>query len=166
MDFIKALLKQPISVIALFLGVLLVALPYVQIDKDNHLTTHNRTSIVPVAVGIALLAFGTVAFGLTLWMKYKTDEQTSTGLDLTRVKEDKGEIWTTVSGCEIHIIDGLLQNFSPDTDTVMVLPSNEYFDDECASDTKSSLGAYVKWAFDGQVEAFISLIRAERAGKL
>lgn len=40
MDFIKTLLKQPFSVIALVLGVLLVALPYLQIDKDNHLTTH------------------------------------------------------------------------------------------------------------------------------
>jgi hypothetical protein len=46
----KLLLKQPFPVIALLLRVLLISLPYVQIDNDNHLTTHARTSAVPIAI--------------------------------------------------------------------------------------------------------------------
>ena len=67
MELAKTLLKQPFSVIALILGVLLVALPYVQIDKDNHLTTHARTSDMPVVVGIVLLVVAGIAFALTVW---------------------------------------------------------------------------------------------------
>jgi Thoeris protein ThsA, Macro domain len=143
----------------LVLGVLLVALPYLQIDKDYHLTTHSRTSVLPVVVGVALLSLGTIAFGLILWVKRQTDKEASAGLDFTRVKENKGGMWTIVSGCEIHVIDGLLQDFNSEPGTTIVLPCNEYFDDECAGDTKSALGAYVNRVFDGQVEAFVSLVK-------
>jgi hypothetical protein len=152
MDAIKTLLKQPFSVIAFVLGVVLVVFPYLQIDKDNHFTTHNRTSVVPVVVGIALLGFGTLAFGITLWMKCETDKDTGAGLDFTRVKEDNGDMWTTVSGCQIHVIDGLLEDFQSESGGVVVLPCNEYFDDQRTGDTKNELGAYVNRTFDGQVE--------------
>jgi len=166
MDTIKTLLKQPFSVIALVLGVVLVALPYLQIDKDNRLTTHNRTSTLLVVVGIALLGLGTLAFGLTLWTKRQTDKETGTGLDFTRVKENNGELWTTVSGCEIRVVDGLLQEFTSEAGTAIVLPCNEYFDDRCAGDVKSALGAYVNRAFEGQVEEFISLVKDECRSRL
>ncbi len=166
MDTIKTLLKQPFSVIALVLGVVLVALPYLQIDKDNHLTTHNRTSTLLVVVGIALLGLGTLAFGFTLWANRQTDKETGTGLDFTRVKEDNGALWTTVSGCEIRVVDGLLQEVASDPGTAVVLPCNEYFDDECAGDIKSALGAYVNRAFEGQVQEFISLVKNECRARL
>jgi Domain of unknown function (DUF6430) len=165
MELAKTLLKQPFSVIALMLGVLLVALPYVQIDKDNHFATHTRTSVVPIAVGMALLAIAGMAFALTAWEKHK-DKQTSSGLDLTKVKEQDGAMSTCVSGCEIRVVHGRLQDIPSDSDTVIVLPCNEYFDDECAGDTKSSLGAYVNRAFEGHVDEFIALARNECREKL
>jgi O-acetyl-ADP-ribose deacetylase (regulator of RNase III) len=165
MDLIKTLLKQPFSVIALILGVLLVVLPYIQIDKDYHLTTHIRTSVVPVAVGITLLVVAGLAFGFTLWTKHTT-KGAGAGLDLTRVKEKDGALWTTVGGCEIRVVEGLLQDFACESGTAIVLPCNEYFDDECAGDTKSSLGAYVNRAFEGRVDEFISLVKNECRGKL
>lgn len=36
----------------------------------------------------------------------KGDDQGSSGLDLTRVKEGAGVMWTTVSGCEIQVVKG------------------------------------------------------------
>lgn len=75
-------------------------------------------------------------------------------------------MWTTVSGCEIRVVDGRLQDHPLDTGAVIVLPCNEYFDDRCAGDTKSALGAYVNRAFDGQVEGFISLVKDECKKKL
>lgn len=164
MDIVKTLLKQPFYIVALFLGAALVALPYLKVDKDYHLNTQARTSTLLVVVGIALLAAGTVAFGFTLWTKRKAE--TDAGLDLSRVKENKGEMWTSVSGCEIRIVEGLLQEYPANAGTAIVLPCNEYFDDECAGDTRSALGAYVNHAFEGQVETFIALVREECKRKL
>jgi hypothetical protein len=47
-----------------------------------------------------------------------------------------------------------------------VLPCNEYFDDECAGDTKSALGAYVNRMFQGRVSDFVSLMKSECKRKL
>jgi hypothetical protein len=167
MDVVKALFKQPFWVIALVLGVGLVASPCVTIDKDYHWTTHPPTTLIPVALGIALVVLSVLAFGYTLWAKHETDEDKgSGGLDLGRVKESNGDMWTTVSGCEIRVLNGRLQDYAPEAGTVIVLPCNEYFDDECAGDTRSALGAYVNHAFDGQVQAFISLVKEECKKKL
>lgn len=159
-ELIKLLQKQHFSVVSLVLGVVLIALPYLTVDKSN-LSTHPRTALLPVVVGISLLCLATLAFGLTLWTKNQEHEAAGTGLDLTRVREDSGGMWTTVSGCEIHVTNGRLQDFAPSTGTVIVLPCNEYFDDECAGDTASALGAYVNWAFAGHVEAFSALVKEE-----
>lgn len=64
MDVLKALLKQPYWVIALVLGVVLVALPCVTIDKDNHLATHPPNTFSLVAFGGALLLLSAVGFAL------------------------------------------------------------------------------------------------------
>jgi hypothetical protein len=161
MNTIGTLLKQPFSVIISVLGVLLIALPYVEFDKGRF-TTHTRTAAAPVVAGTALLILAGALSGL----KWRADRRASAGLDLSRVKEDKGKIWTIVSGCEICIVDGLLQDFSSEPGTAIVLPCNEYFDDRCVGDTKSALGAYVNRVFAGQVEAFISLIQVECRNKL
>jgi Domain of unknown function (DUF6430) len=70
-------------------------------------------------------------------------------------------MWTTVSGCEIRVANGRVEEHSLESTTAMVLPCNEYFDDRCAYDTKSALGAYVNKVFDGQVDAFISASQDE-----
>jgi hypothetical protein len=157
MDSLKAFLKQPYWVIALVLGVGLVA---------SHWATHPPSTLVPVVVGIGLLILSALAFGYTLWTKDKTDEDKGAGLDLTRVREDNGVMCTTVSGCEIRVLSGRLQDYNTGAETAIVLPCNEYFDDQCAGDTKSALGAYVNRAFDGQVEAFASLVKDECRKKL
>ena len=56
MDVLKALFKQPYWVIALVLGVVLVGLPCVTIDKENHFATHPPSTLLPVVIGVALLA--------------------------------------------------------------------------------------------------------------
>jgi len=85
--------------------------------------------------------------------------QAAGGLDLTRVKEKKFVMWTTVGGCEIRVTHGRVEEYPFDCSTAVVLPCNEYFDDRCAFDAKSSLGAYVTKFFNGQVDAFVSLRR-------
>jgi hypothetical protein len=161
MEALKALFKQPYWIIALVVGAPLVALPCVTIDKDYHWETHPPTTLIPVVFGAALLASSILIFCFTLWTSH-SKENAGTGLDLTRVKEQNGEMWTVVNGSEIRVLTGRLEDYVPDEKTLIVLPSNEYFDDECADDSSSSLGAYIHRKFEGQAKAFQSLVTEER----
>src|SRR5436853_1950968 len=101
-DALKELLKQPYWIIAMILGVGLIAFPCVTIDKDYHWTTHPPNTIFPVVVGILLLLLSAASFGFTLLSKRSTNaDNVGAGLDLTRVKEKNNMLWTTVGGCEI-----------------------------------------------------------------
>jgi len=134
-------------------------------EKD-HWTAHPPNTWVPVAIGIALLIVSVSAYGFNLWTKRAKDAEVGAGLDLTRVRDTNGARWTIVNGCEIRVIEGRLEDHSPGAGTVVVLPCNEYFDDRCAGDVKSALGAYVNRQFEGQEEDFISLLREESKRKL
>ena len=83
------------------------------------------------------------------------------GLDLSRVQEHNDVLWTRLAGCEIRVVNGRLEEYPADETTVVVLPCNEYFDDRCAYDTKSALGAYVNKMFAGQVDDFIDGTKQE-----
>jgi hypothetical protein len=68
---------------------------------------------------------------------------------------------TSVSGCEIRVVHGRIEDHDGESTTAIVLPCNEYFDDRCAYDTKSALGAYVNKVFEGEVDDFISASKDE-----
>jgi hypothetical protein len=161
MDALKEVIKQPYWVIALVLGGLLVALPCITIDKDHHWTTHPPDSLLLVVVGIALLLVSVAAFGFWLWPKHATGDDSDAGLDLALVKESDGVISTTVGDCEIRVINGRLEDHPCEAGTAIVLPCNEYFDDQCAADPRSALGAYVGRIFEGQAARFMALVKDE-----
>jgi hypothetical protein len=77
------------------------------------------------------------------------------------VQEDKGISWTSVEECEIRVVTGSIEKQVLVGGSAIVLPCNEYFDDECAADARSALGAYVGRAFEGQAKAFIALANEE-----
>ena len=55
-------------------------------------------------------------------------------------------------------IEVLSDNFK---DSLIILPANEFFDDECIKDTKSALGAYITNKFPNQSEQIELLIAEE-----
>jgi O-acetyl-ADP-ribose deacetylase (regulator of RNase III) len=64
----------------------------------------------------------------------------------------------------VLIETGRIQNFqSADPRAAVALPANEYFDDECISDTNSSLGAFVQHHFGDSVADFVHHVRAQLA---
>jgi hypothetical protein len=141
-----------------------VAFPSVTIDKDYQWTSHPPSTLLPVVIGIALLLLSSAAFGFTLLQNRAANA--GAGVDLTRVNEDNGVLSTTVGDCEIRVINGRLEDHPWAAGGAVALPCNEYFDDECASDARSALGAYVSRTFEGQAEAFISLAKEECRRKL
>lgn len=88
------------------------------------------------------------------------------GLDPTLVTEKEGAVSAQVSGCEITAVTGRIEDFSIADQTAVVLPCNEYFDDECAFDTRSALGAYVNRTFSGRVQDFMSHVKSECDSRL
>src|SRR5205085_950562 len=85
---------------------------------------------------------------------------------MTRVKETNGVLWTTVGGCEIRVVEGRIEDYLVEAGTAITLPCNEYFDDRCVEDKGGTLGAYVNRVFEGQVEAFVSLMKSEAKKEL
>lgn len=73
-----------------------------------------------------------------------------------------GEISVKLTRTSVCVAVGRIQNYrSTDTQMVVALPANEYFDDECISDTNSSLGAFVQHHFKDSVTNFVQQVRAE-----
>jgi hypothetical protein len=160
---LREALKQPYQVMTLILGVILLAGPSITIDKNYVFSTHEPTTLWPVLMGVALIVLSPVAFFLEPFLEARRSpsEGVGAGVNLSRVKESKGTFWTVVAGCEICVVNGHLEDYTKDSQTAVVLPCNEYFDDKCVDDTRSALGAYVNSTFQGQVPQFVSLMKHE-----
>jgi hypothetical protein len=79
--------------------------------------------------------------------------------------EDHGVLSLLLGRASVRVEVGRIQDYqSSDSRTVIVLPANEYFDDECISDTNSSLGAFVQHHFEGHVNDFVRQVKAELVG--
>jgi hypothetical protein len=155
------LVKQPYWVLALVLGAALTAAPCVTIDKASW-NTHPPTTYWLLGIGIALLIISASAFVYSLLLQREIDKLSVGGIDLKRVTARDGGLWTKVNDCEIGVIAGRIEEYDDSTRaTAVVLPCNEYFDDRCVDDTGSALGAYVNRTFEGQVPAFLSLMKNE-----
>lgn len=76
--------------------------------------------------------------------------------------EEALDVSTRIGRAEVRIAKGLIQDYPVD-DSVVALPANEYFDDECVADVKSSLGAYVQHHFKDSLDEFLSAIEVELA---
>lgn len=63
----------------------------------------------------------------------------------------------------VHVELGQIQDYAVDG-RVVALPANEYFDDECVADVKSSLGAYVHHHFENSRKEFLKEIRLQLRG--
>jgi len=163
-DALKELLKQQYWVIALIVGALFVAFPCVTVDKEHYFQPHAPSTFWPMGVGLALLLASLLTYLVS--NRKAADAAAGAGLDLSRVKESGGALWTTVGGCEIRVVEGRIEDYPVEAGAAVVLPCNEYFDDRCVEDKKSALGAYVNRVFEGQVEAFVSLMTSESRKRL
>lgn len=95
-----------------------------------------------------------------------SDTNDGGGVDLKRTKEKDGVLWTTVSGCEIRVVNGRIEDYAHADQVAVVLPCYEYFDEGCIGDERSALGAYVKWVFKERSAEFASLVKREAGARL
>lgn len=77
----------------------------------------------------------------------------------------KGHTCTRIGRATVHVEIGRIQDYQSDNScSVIALPANEYFDDECVTDVNSSLGAFVQHHFNENVDEFLRQVRAELVG--
>jgi hypothetical protein len=160
---LKALLKQQYWVMTLFLGVALVGISCINLDKDRYWSTHSPDPVALFAVGIVLLLASILSFIYSL-----KDPVANSGLHLDLVAERGGIFSTYVGDCEVRVAKGRVEDYAfqaKGSVVVVVLPCNEYFDDECAGDIRSALGAYVNKAFKDNCSEFLSLVKQQCAMK-
>ena len=73
-----------------------------------------------------------------------------------------GPVSLRLGRTNVQVELGRIQDYrSEDSRTVVALPANEYFDDECITDTNSSLGAFVQHHFADRVDEFVQHVQAE-----
>jgi mannose-6-phosphate isomerase-like protein (cupin superfamily)/O-acetyl-ADP-ribose deacetylase (regulator of RNase III) len=72
---------------------------------------------------------------------------------------------TRIEQATVHVEVGRIEEYaSDDARTVVALPANEYFDDECVNDVNSALGAYVDRHFKDSLRPFLDEIHAALRG--
>jgi hypothetical protein len=73
-----------------------------------------------------------------------------------------GAVSLRLGRASVRVEVGRIQDYqSSESQAVIALPANEYFDDECISDTNSSLGAFVQHHFGEHVDDFVRQVRSE-----
>jgi len=91
------------------------------------------------------------------------------GIDLfslhrIRISKIKNEsIYTEIGKTNLIIRFDKLENVVKKENSVVVLPANEYFDDECIKDSKSALGAYLDKYFRNNLDQFQKLVNDKLA---
>lgn len=68
----------------------------------------------------------------------------------------------TLGPAKVEVKLGFIESFLTDEPaSVVALPANEYFDDDCIKNTTSALGAYVGRAYGSSLDAFIGEVRLQ-----
>lgn len=71
-----------------------------------------------------------------------------------------------IARAAVSLEPGRIQDHLPtEPQAAVLLPANEYFDDECITDPSSSLGAFVHHHFEGRAGEFLRQVQAELAGR-
>ena len=68
---------------------------------------------------------------------------------------------TRLGSTALNVTHGRIEDTRVTDGAVLVLPANEYFDDDCVNDRRSALGAFVQTHFAGRVGELQQLVRME-----
>lgn len=136
-------------IILLTLGFFLVLISFFNIGYVNGKWSviANQFSLLPFISGCLLIILALAVFFL---------ENDTLAVLKTNTSRTKGDLPKNVvckvsyKDTSINVIYGEIQNFGDDKEDnryAVVLPANEFFDDDCIYDSKSALGAYITSKF-------------------
>jgi hypothetical protein len=108
-------------------------------------------SIVSLTIGFIFLIIS-----IALYLEIGIDLFSLNRVHIKRLKDDS--LCTRIGKTNLIVHFDKLQEISKKENSVVVLPANEYFDDECINDRKSSLGAYIDKYFRNHLNEFQNLV--------
>lgn len=150
--------KQSYLVILLVIGSFIIIFSIFDVKDFSKLHVEPRGTIVWLGVSI-----GIVLTGFALFF-YGQDRLTLGWFKSVSVHMEGGRLQASCKNSQIHLIFGQIQEVANSLpESLVVLPANEYFDDECIHDAKSSLGAYVQSVFPNQANEVQKLIKENLA---
>jgi len=155
---LEKLSKQKLSVILAIAGLvfLLASLFDIQDITKLQIIRARAFAWVPFIVGVVLLP---VAISLHFF-----DELSGSWINKRRVIKIADGYQVDLAGARIAVHFGKLEEFAvADGHTAVVLPANEFFDDECVRDDRSALGAFMKKNFPTEIPEIQKLIGAGTA---
>ena len=154
--------KQKYPVILSAFGFLLVMASYFEVNIANRHISKAINPIYPLYIlGIFIIG---ISIFLYIFEEISLDhilgKSTFHWLKLGKVKKIKNGFRAIVNSSEINIIFGRIESIDNDFDTsLIVLPANEFFDDECINDKRSALGAFVQAKYPNQTDQIQYLIK-------
>jgi hypothetical protein len=150
----KFLEKQSYLVVLLVMGILLIVLSIFDVKDVSTLQVVPRRSIIWIGASIGIIF---TSFSLFF---YGQDRVTLGWFQFASVRLNGGHLEANCKHTQVNIIFSQIQEVASDMpNSMIVLPANEYFDDECIHDAKSSLGAYVHSVFPNQASDIQELIK-------
>ena len=148
-----SLFAQRFPVVILILGVFLIVAAFFKVEDITKL----QISAYPVPIysvfvcGVILVISSIVFFVFT---------DTSLNLKIgSKIEDTKDGFTLRIGRADLNIHFGRIEGCdSSDPACAIVLPANEFFDDECISDKKSAMGAYIQSAFPEKTREIQALV--------
>jgi hypothetical protein len=145
---LQTILKQKYQGVIAILGFILISISFFKVDDfTKYQFSPNENPVIPTfIVGILLIFASIVCFLITenvfVW----------NWLNLTNIKKIDNGFSAFLGEAKLNVIYGKIQDYNAEDDSsVIILPANEFFDDDCINDKKSSMGAYMHSKFPNQI---------------
>jgi hypothetical protein len=158
----QSLLKLRLEYIFCLAGIVFILLSMFIIQDITKMQITPRDSIVnpPFYVGICLVAIGILLFSiqhLSLPLSWTA---------LTKIRAGKNSIVVTINHAKVELCFGKIQDsIHSQPKALFALPANDLFDDECITDKRSALGAFINEIFPNRAHEVVNLTRKKLAEK-
>ncbi len=156
MDILNSLLARPFYVCTFAAGLILLMLSYFRITDTTgfQLSPYNKPIYGLLAFGLFLTLSSILLY---VWM----ESDLRSWVHSVKVKRTAGGYQVPLGPSRVNVAYGKIE----DADLIgpsnaVVLPANEFFDDECIRDDRSALGAYMLRHFPGKIEDIQRLVAA------
>ena len=153
-DFLKDVKEIKFHVLVAVLGFVLIIVSFFKIEDITKLQiTPNASPIyATLSIGVLLILVSLVSYLLS------EDSIELRWLNPNKIeKRDNGYI-VHLGKATLNTIYGRIENCDLDDSSAIALPANEFFDNECVSDKKSSLGAFIHSKFPNQIKEIQELL--------
>lgn len=162
LEMFEAIFKRPLKVLLGLAGIFLIISSVMQLlENDKYCLktlAYSSWNIPVLSLGVILLAISVI------WHIASDVSMPLIWTVFTKVKKIDGGLSVNIDNATINVKFGKMEEQLINKQTTLVaLPANEFFDDECIKDNRSSLGAFVMHNFSNRVHEIQVLAHNELA---